>query len=278
MSDSPEKKNDQLADLKRRGSEIVDDLRARKLLLPVIVLAVAIAAAVVVLPQKSSDVAPPSTSPSASIPQGPTGADNVANVALIDLGELPSGQPLADSVNPFKQGGGYDCTTVSNSPKVLECVVGGLKLQVQCIGGQAKEPPCTPEKSSGGASGSTGSAGGGSGSTQSTGGTDTTPTTPTIPNTPSYTINVQFDGRSQSKLKPGAGIPSSGNPTVVFRDVMSDGKAARFQVPEGSIVTGVTVDASGLNFALEKNDTATITDRSGNVHKLKLTSITKVKS
>lgn len=280
MSDDKGNGNEQLEALKGAAQDLVADLKARNLLLPAIVLVAAIVAAFIILPKGGSSSLTSEVPTAPASPQGPTAADRVATVSIVDFGELPSGEPLSDQVNPFKQPGTYSCTTVqAKNPKILNCKVpGNLQVQVICSGEQADQPPCETES---GASES------GGGSTSETGSTSTTTngTDGTSTNSDdaggiyAFRVTVTYDDTQYKNIEQGDQIPPSGKGTKIatFEGVSSTGAQASFRAVEGSTVTGVTVDGSGLTFVMRKGQTAKITDATATQHTLKLVSITKVK-
>jgi hypothetical protein len=272
MSDEKGSGNEQLESAKQAVSEIVEDLRARKLLLPAIILIVAIVAAFFVLPKSGDDQSVVSDLPTApAVAQGPTAADRVATVNLVDIGEDPSGVALSKSTNPFSKPGDYSCTEVqAKNPRILDCIVpGNLRVQVICQGGQAKEVPCVDK------SGSTGG-----GSSGSTGGVSETGDGDSAGGIYAFRVTVKYDDTQYSNIEQGGPVPPEGKGTKIatFENVSSTGAQASFRAVEGSIVSGVTVDqTTGLSFTMKKGETARITDPTAQEHTLRLVKITKVK-
>lgn len=276
MSDKPSS-NEQLDAIKRGAGELVADLRSRGLLLPAVVLLVAIVAAMIVLPSKSEPPAPSA----APVPSAPT--RTVANTAptieitLITPSAIGDSGALDSSRNPFLGRDDYTCKTITNgdenNPRVLECEIGGIQTRVICPL-EANEAPCgSSQSAAGGASGSTGEApasgGDGTGATTGTGGGDTVKVF-------TYEVTVVYDGKTYKNIEVGDPIPSKDKKVVTFAGVNETATRAAFMAESGSTVTGVTVDKTGLQFAMKKGQTATITDPSAESHKLKLTKIAKV--
>lgn len=273
MSDKPSS-NDRLDSVKRNVSELIADMRSRKLLLPAIVLVVAIVAAMIVLPDKTESTIE-STAPPV-VNTKPASVENPIEITLITPTAVGDGAPLASSSNPFAGGGAYSCKTVSSGPpRVLECEVTDLKVRVTCPE-TATGAPCESSSSGGatggGSSGSTGSAGGGSGGSGDSGG-NSTPVVVYV-----YQATVVYDGKTYKNVEQGDKIPSSSQAVVTFMGVNDSGSRALFENAEGVTVTGVTADKSGTSFVLKPGQTATLADGSGDSHKLKLTKISKVKA
>lgn len=231
----------------------------------------------VVLPKKSSDVA--ISPPTAPVVQKPAVEPAKAiQIALITPTAMGEAEPLTSSSNPFIGSSGYNCTTVSSGePKILSCEVSDLKVRVVCPP-KATDPPCG-KPSSGAGAGASGSAGGGA--SESTG-------TPAMPSLPTggkdpvvvyvFRVNVEYDGKTYKNVDQGDPIPSKESPVAIFNGINDKASRASFKVQQGSIVTGATLDKSGLIFALNKGQTAKITDPSGDTHKLKLLQISKARA
>lgn len=270
--------NEQLESAKRFVGDLVADMKSRNLLLPAIALFVAIVAAMVVLPKKSSDVAV--TPPAAPVVQKPAvEPEKAIQIALITPTAMGEAEPLTSSSNPFLGTSSYSCTTVSSGePKVLSCEVSDLKVRVVCPP-KATDPPCG-KKQGAGEAGASGEAGGAGGSTGGTGGETITTKgngkDPVIVYV--YRVTVQLDGKTYKNLDQGDPVPSKDNVIATFVNVNGSAKRAGFKVPEGSIVTGVTLDETGLAFPLNPGQTAKITDPTGDTHKLKLISISKARA
>lgn len=271
MSDK-QSSNEQLETVKRHLGELIDDMRTRKLLLPAGVLLVAIVAAIIMLPNKSEPVVPP-TAATPPIQTKQVKQEQAIEISLVKPSAVGSGPELTSSSNPFLGTSSYDCTTISSgTPKVLSCEISGLKVRVTCPA-DAADPPCAKPEGSTGGGGSTEDTG--SGSTGSTGGTSEPKKTPV--KVYEYRVSVLFDNKSIKSVRPNEDIPSPSQPYVIYTGVNDSASRASFKAASGSSVTGVTVDRTGLVFVLKEDQTATITTISGEVHKLKLTAISKVK-
>lgn len=273
MSDKPSS-NEQLENIKRGASELVEDMRSRNLLLPAIALVVAIVAALIVLPDKSEPTSAPIATPTPVQTQN-VSDEKVIEITLITPTSVGEKTPLTSSSNPFIGNGDYTCKTISSGdPKVLECEVSDMQVRVVCPA-EATGPPCAPAHGSGasGGGGSTSSSGSGDSSGGSTGST-------TIPTTPIkiyvYKVTVTLDGTTYRNVEQGQVLPRTGTTIVTFGGVSEGASRAAFTAATGSTVTGVPVDSSGLKFVLKTNQTATITDPLAEVHKLKLVRISKV--
>lgn len=266
--------NEQLEAIKRHASELIEDMRMRKLLLPAVVLLAAIVAAIVVLPKKGEPVTAPVAATPPPAQTAPVKQTEPIEISLIKPSSVGDGPELTSSSNPFLGTGDYTCSTISNGePKVLSCEISGLKVRVVCPP-DAADPPCGKGQS--GASGEAGASGESGGSSGSTGGGETTPKKTPV-KTYEYRVSVLFDNKSIKNLRPGDKIPSDSQPYVTFRGVNDSATRAVFRAASGSTVTGVTVDKTGLEFVLSKDKSATITTLTGETHTLKLTGIKKVK-
>jgi hypothetical protein len=275
MSDKPSS-NEQLENIKRAGSEVIADMKSRNLLLPAIVIAVAIVAALIVLPNKS---APVTQDVATQIPvhSTPVSTEKAIEITLITPTAVGEKTPLTSSSNPFEGDKNYSCKTISSgTPKVLQCEVSGMSVRVVCPKDATGEP-CTSGSSSG-ATGGTGSTSGTSTGGSTGGGSIpgvTTPDSPVVYYV--YVVKVTLDGKTFNKVEPGTVLPRTGTTIVSFVSVTDSRTRAGFTAAAGSTVTGVSTTSNGLDFVLKKNQSATITDSLGAVHTLKLISISKVK-
>lgn len=289
MSDKPSN-SEQIENVKRQAGEIVADMKTRNLLLPAIVLAVAIVAALVILPKKSEPVVDAGPPPQ-PVPAQPVTTKQAIEISLVTPSAIGDDDVLTSSSNPFIGTDDYSCKTISSGkPRVLECMISDLKVRVTCPI-EAEGPPCgAPASSEGG--GGTGEAGGdtsGGGDTGQptdqgqTGGTGlpfptipTTPTTPVVVYEPRATLRL--DEKTHKDVKLGTVLPSKTSPVVTLTGVNEKLTEATFKVPRGSTVTGVTVDKTGLVFRMKPGKTiATITAVNAEVHTLRLDSLKKVR-
>ncbi len=282
MSDKPSS-NEQLDAAKRYVSEVVEDMRMRNLLLPAIALLVAIVAAIFVLPNRSEpvvDTAPPTPAPAQTQPVANQTPEPI-EITLVTPTAIGSSGPLDASRNPFMGNSNYDCSTVSSGPpRVLDCQVSDLRVRVFCPI-SASEPPCgSGTQAAEGGTGSTG-AGGAGGATEQTGGGGGDDSSDDV-KIYVYQATVRLDGKTHRRLDLGDAVPPTGATVVTFERVSTNGKTAYFKLPTGSSARPAggyvieTKDASIIQ--LTKGRSARITDTAGEVHTLRLESLTRKKA
>lgn len=265
--------NKQFDALKRRFTDLVADLHARKLAIPAAALLAAIVAAVVLLPK--SPAAPPAPPQAATPPVVDKKLQQVAQISMIKPTPMGDDIPLASSSDPFTGSTGYDCQTVSSDPKTVDCDVSGITIRVIC-GKEDSSPACTTG-SGGGSSGSAG-AGSGSGSTGDSGTSDGgtgTPSQPTESETVYYALvaRIKLDGKEYKDVFPETVLPRSSSPLVAYLNANLKDKVATFIAAEGVSMTGVAIDPIFGAFVLEVGQSATLTDSDGKNHKITLSKI-----
>ncbi|MGK2879121.1 MAG: hypothetical protein ACSLFF_11205 [Solirubrobacterales bacterium] len=270
-------KNGQSFDvLKRRADDIVQDMKARNLLLPAGLMLVAIVAALIVLPKSASPPPPASGLTSAAQTQTIKGSE-IAKLRMISQTTIDSTVVLDSPTDPFDGNEPYECTQIgSGSPKTFRCVSGDLELTVQCPeSDETTEGICKGDGASAPTGGASAPTGGSNGSTAPTGGGNT-PAEEKPASSSDYVISVSVDGKTMTKVIVGDELPSSKEPLAVYGGTNAKHEEALFIASDGVTVTGVKVDATSGGFSLRKGQTATLTDVNGAQHKMTLKSISKV--